>query len=331
MRRTASRTAALIMLATAMLLPSRVVNAQSVVLNEPVVRGEVARLLRQAYDYEHRNSNRNVFRKSRHFHPTQNVFRSSRHYQQRLASSSDGYPRRTFVRFDRSVDGGPREQIEYSFAHHRRSPFGLPSIEEPGLEALVLSDVGRSTNRPYRRYECATPNHSRYDQLPAAPQQIEYRLITPESAAAALDADNTQTSADGARTDIVIRHIKQPDGATRTVISNAAVAVLDGDSIDDAWRMLAGADDESAAKLFKRHVMHEQRGAEAMVGYGLAKLLAGDVEAAESALRRAQILDEQVLVRTLIENDLRIRLQDRLDEETPLTGDVDDALKQLLD
>ena len=70
--------------------------AEDIVIQEPVVRGEVARLLRQAYDYEHRNSNRNVFRKSRHFHPTRNIFRSSRHYQQKLAASSDGYPLRTF-------------------------------------------------------------------------------------------------------------------------------------------------------------------------------------------------------------------------------------------
>ena len=64
-----------------------------------VVRGEAARLERQAYDYYFRNSNNNVFRRSRHFHPTKNVFRSSRYYQQRVRASTDGYPLRTIVRF----------------------------------------------------------------------------------------------------------------------------------------------------------------------------------------------------------------------------------------
>jgi len=125
-------------------------HARDGLITEPVIRGEQARLLRQAYDYLHRNSNDNVYRNSRHHHPTRNVFRSSRHYKQRVAASSDGFPLRTFVRFGRSVDGGPRELIEYDFAHHRRRPFGLPTVEEPGLEALLL---GGGHDRGARRYD----------------------------------------------------------------------------------------------------------------------------------------------------------------------------------
>ena len=67
--------------------------------NDGLLRGEMARLYRQAYDYRYRNSNRNVFRSSRHFHPTRNIFRSSQYYQRRLAASFDGYPRSTTVRY----------------------------------------------------------------------------------------------------------------------------------------------------------------------------------------------------------------------------------------
>ena len=295
------------------------VQAQDIVINEPVVRGEVARLLRQAYDYEHRNSNRNVFRRSNHFHPTRNVFRSSRHYQQKLAASSDGYPLRTFVRFGRSVDGGPREQIEYSYATHRRSPFGLPSIEEPGYEALALRRGGHARPYQHRPYECATPRDSvsRQYQHDDVAQPIEYRLITPESAET-MDAERNDVRME-ARTDVVLRQIERDDGSVHTIITNGVEPT--GETIDDAWQALSKGYAENAEALFRRHVMDEQRGAEAMAGYGLSQLLAGDVESAATALRRAQRIDADVLQRLLIDNELREQLTEWRNDSDVSTED----------
>lgn len=120
-----------------------------------VVRGEMARLLRQAYDYHYRNSNRNVFRSSNHYHPTKNIFRSSNHYQRRLAASFDGYPLRTFVRYASHHDGEARERT-YSFAHHRRQPFGPggreygwwgPGVSSGDLALLLLEEEQAEADR----------------------------------------------------------------------------------------------------------------------------------------------------------------------------------------
>lgn len=77
---------------------------------------EIERLERHAYDYYDRNSNGNVYRRSRHFHPTRNVFRSSRYYQQKLAASYSAYPLRTWVRYAETRNGQSRER-SYNWAH----------------------------------------------------------------------------------------------------------------------------------------------------------------------------------------------------------------------
>lgn len=343
MRRTRTITTAAALVAATSLCLAASAAGEEIVITEPVVRGEVARLLRQAYDYEHRNSNRNVFRKSRHFHPTRNVFRSSRHYQQKLAASSDGYPLRTFIRFGRSVDGGERELIEYSYATHRRSPFGLPSIEEPGLEALALSHDGGTAvgHHPASRYRRPGVREHSIDARSEEPRDVEYHLIMPVSAEASMRNDDDATARD-----VVIRRIEREDGSVHTVITNRADDDLESDedsklddaSIDDAWSLLNAGDTARAAELFRRRVMDVERGAEAMVGYGLARLLSGDADDAATALRRAQRLDETVLIRVLIDDELAARLGamlqrgfDRSDHDAADVRTVTAALEELLE
>jgi hypothetical protein len=109
-----------------------------------VVRGELERLNRQAYDYHYRNSNRNVFRRSRHFHPTRNVFRSSRYYQQRLAASFDGYPLRTTYH----GYGRHGRHKSYSVVYPRRAPYG-PSPDGYLVSTLGCDEYDDSYDRGY--------------------------------------------------------------------------------------------------------------------------------------------------------------------------------------
>ena len=121
----------------------------------------------------------------------------------------------------------------------------------------------------------------------------------------------------------------------RTVITNDTESA--GETIDDAWQFLTDGDAAGAATMFRRHIMDEQRGTEAMAGYGLAKLLADDVKSAATALRRAQRIDDDVLQRLLIDENLREQLmavRDGFDDSTENDGSDDvfvrDALDQLL-
>lgn len=302
--------------------------------DEPVVRGEVARLLRQAYDYEHRNSNRNVFRRSKHFSPTGNVFRSSQYYQRRLAASSDGYPVRSTTTFGRSVNGGKPDVIEYSQAHHRRSPFGLPSIEERGLEALVLGDGNRTVGR------AGVDNYYTIDHSDGC---TESRESSPQH------DENSNSNRDVLESIIAVRPTLPaemettilPDGSTKIVIRNVAAARTDAvqdTSIDAAWMQLNSGDTAGAADNFAKQTIDIQRGAEALLGFGIAKLLAGEIEESARALRRAERIDEHIYARLLLELPLRERLQSvRLKQSESMANPQSDettinrALDQLLD
>lgn len=302
-----------IVLAGVLSAPAR---ADDGLITEPVIRGEQARLLRQAYDYAHRNSNNNVYRNSRHFHPTRNVFRSSRHYKQRVAASSDGYPLRTFIRFGRSVDGPNPKLIEYSYAHHRRSPFGLPSIEEPGLEALLF-DGGRAYDRsPFatcssRRGWVHYGSHHEGDvagsrTAPPPEHAPHYQVITPEGTVTnpSNDSGNEQSAREA-----VLRTVRDDDGSLRTVITNLQSRPKSTATMDDAWNALAEGDTARSEQLFQAHVMDELHGPEAMVGHGLARLMQGDEDAARTAFERAQRLDADVLQRIRLSSMLRSRLR----------------------
>ena len=101
--------------------------------------GEMLRFLRQAEAYYEQNSNRNVFRNSRHYSPTRNVMRSSRHYQQRLAASADGYPVRSFGQFTESINGESFVR-GWSYAHPRGDRYRV----RPGQASRAAALGGRS-------------------------------------------------------------------------------------------------------------------------------------------------------------------------------------------
>lgn len=326
-RRFAQRAKVIVLIGGAALAcNATVATADSVPITEPVIRGEMARVLRQAYDYEHRNSNNNVFRRSKHFSPFGNVFRSSQHYQQKLAASSDGYPLRTFVRYGRSVDGGESRLIEYNYAHHRRSPFGLPTIEEQGLEALVVGDEGgavgwtgddyysvdRDWNEPHRTSRSFPPRERDFeDEL-----YIESEPSVP-----------TETA--------VLRTETRPDGSTHTVITSVPINAnekkgVEQASIDDAWALLNAGQHADAGDIFQRHTMNMERGAEAMAGYGISKLLSGDLKDARRAFDRAQRIDESVLSRLILDDTLRGRLESVRTETSDDDG-LSAAIAALLD
>jgi len=102
------RAACLVVAAATLLLPLAV-NAHA-----QTAEGEMLRFLRQAEAYFEHNSNNNVFRSSRHFHPSRNALRSSRHYRQRLAASNESYPVRSFGRYTETING---EQFVRSWDH----------------------------------------------------------------------------------------------------------------------------------------------------------------------------------------------------------------------
>ncbi|MHC4947808.1 MAG: tetratricopeptide repeat protein [Planctomycetota bacterium] len=255
--------------------------------------GEAGRLRRQAFDYYYRNSNNNVFRNSRHFHPTKNAFRSSRHYRQRVAASWDGEPRRTWVRF--TEHGGRRgkgrhgrrgwsRERSYSFAHHNGrydqdfvyftdgaylgpdgywegdgyplyDPYGVPAAYDDGQ----LVPLGPPAPAPPR---------SRRD-IEQVPIHVEERPTR----------------------QAVMRQVTQPDGRVRTVITNEAAPPAG----DDPWRLLRDGRHEEAAALFDEAMFDDDRGAEATLGYALALLEGGRPERAAAAARRAARIDADVL------------------------------------
>jgi hypothetical protein len=257
-----------------------------------VVRGEMARLLRQAYDYHYRNSNRNVFRSSNHYHPTKNIFRSSDHYQRRLAVSFDGYPLRTIVRYTSHHDGEARQRV-YSFAHHRRHPYGPGWIEagwwNPGVG---LDDLARILIEEEETGEKRLDADASVTQAPPRPkprsrweiETVPVRII---------ERQPTQRA--------VMRTVNLPDGTTKTIIASEPVE----QTIDDAWALLAGGDGKRAADLFAARSLDETDGPQAMIGFALARALTGDESAAARAIQLARAEDPDVLTRLNLDSALR--------------------------
>ncbi len=88
----------------------------------------------------------------------------------------------------------------------------------------------------------------------------------------------------------VLREVTLADGTVKTIIASEPIE----QSVDDAWAVLTRGEHEKAAELFADHVLDEERGAEAMLGHGLAKALSGDIEAGKVSIERAKALDEDV-------------------------------------
>lgn len=192
---------------------------------EPPVRGEVARLLRQAYDYEYRNSNNNVFRRSNHNHPTKNVFRSSRYYQRRLAASYSGYPLRTIYH-------GPRG--DRSVVYPRRQPYG-PGEYYPG----EYGDYGYG----YGGGPCASPT--------TVVQQVHVTQPAPEPAPeprkqltrADIEMVPIRVARRPATQKAEIKTVTLPDGRVRTIIASVPIeADTDSPKEDEAPETALTAD-----------------------------------------------------------------------------------------
>lgn len=260
----------------------------------PYVRGEVERLLRQSYDYYYRNSNNNVFRNSRHFHPTRNVFRSSRHYKQRLAASYDGYPLRSTLTFSRRIGDGPAIPEQISIVHPRRHPQGATGI---GYDLLPSYRVSPGLVDPYLYdgpYRVIVPRSSldpepilRKDE-PRDRDDIEMRAI------------NVNVERHEPTQRAVIRTVTRPDGTAKTIIASVPIERAEpsnagGDpSIDDGWRRLAVGEYEGAAEAFKARSLDDEGGAEAMLGYGLAMVMLGEYDKAAVAIERAAMIDSEI-------------------------------------
>ena len=246
------------------------------------LRGEAARLARIAYDYAYRNSNNNVFRSSRHAHPTRNPFRSSRHYQQKLAASNDGYPLRSFTRLDRRTSRGS-SVVEYSFAYPRSMRSGEAGIERYsifdraggyGRIGHLVDDAGgnRLGPRPADRSADSRQRRERRVEKPIPMRVIHREPVVVQEA--------------------FLRHEVLADGTVRTVISNSTDAEL-GD-LAGAWQLLATGAAQEAAGAFHAAMTDVDHGVEAMVGYGLAQARLGDQAAAAAMIRRAMAIDPDV-------------------------------------
>lgn len=163
------------------------------------VRGEIARLARQAYDYNYRNSNRNVFRRSRHFHPTKNVFRSSRYYRDRLAASYAGYPLRTVVHHGHHSG----EHGEHLFVYPRRQPYG------PSLDGYYLGpeygDLGWG-DRSVEPDPAAEEPERRRPRSREEIEMVEIRVV---------EREPTQRA--------VLKTVIRPDGTVHTVITSEPI------------------------------------------------------------------------------------------------------------
>ena len=237
-----------------------------------IVRGELARLARQAYDYACRNSNRNVFRSSNHFHPTRNVFRSSNHYKKKLAASFDGYPLRTIVHYTEGWNDEARRR-SYSFAHHRRHPAG-PVGPRPGWGTF---DFG---------YEYASPEL--FADEPDAPARAAAPALRPKPRSRSeIEMVEIRVEPRTPTQRAILQHITLPDGSVKTIITSEPIPA----TVDDAWGLLDRGNHTEAADLFARHSLDPARGIEATVGYALAAALAGDDPAAAAAIRRARAAD----------------------------------------
>ena len=168
-----------------------------------VVRGELARLHRQHYDYHYRNSNRNVFRRSRHFHPTKNVFRSSRYYQRRLEASYAGYPLLTVVQH------GHHGKRGHTYVHPRRSPYG-PSYD----------------GEYYGGCPCGCSPVVVYNEAPAAPVEPAPPARPPRPkkiTRADIEMLPVRVAKREAKQKAVLRTVTLPDGRVRTMITSVPI------------------------------------------------------------------------------------------------------------
>ena len=286
-----------------------------------LLRGEMARLYRQAYDYHYRNSNRNVFRSSRHFHPTRNIFRSSRYYQQRLAASFDGYPLSTTVRY-RHQEGEHDEEHVYTFTHARRYPIGptgaigglygnvYPTYLNPGYSVAYPTsfsydmpvDATRRQAGPDARTAYERPRPRTRSEIEMVPAQVHRAEPTQEA---------------------IMQQITQEDGTVRTIITSVP-RKPDESSLDEAWKFLAVGDYDRAAQAFLTESQDDDLGAQAMFGYGLIRLMQGDIEAATIAMKRSLMIDPEIIKGISIDAATKATLT-RIIELNAANSDVDDA------
>ena len=298
--------------------PTPEAHAAGVRRGAPIVRGEMARLYRQSYDFYYRNSNRNIFRSSRHFSPTENIFRKSRHYQKKLAASYDGYPVQTTVRFVHH-DGESSHVESYSYVYPRRHPTGpiypingfinnrrgypYDLYQGPALYGGLddFNEANSSWPNDCQLLEHAPPSVSR--------ERREIAMVPITVVKPAPPRPATQRA--------VLQTIVQPDGSVKTIITSAPIE----SGIDRAWDLLDEGAYEQAATVFTRHSLEIERGTEAMLGYAIAKGFSGDDESARNAIKRARAIDPLLEERIRLTDTMR-RLIDRLfeaseDQEIP--------------
>ena len=256
--------------------------------DDGLLRGEMARLYRQAYDYRYRNSNRNVFRNSRHFHPTKNIFRSSRYYQQRLAASYDGYPLSTTVRY-RHQEGDHDDEHVYTITHPRRHPTGptgglysnvYPTYLDPGYSIVYPTNLSYDLPFDAKRWPVgfdARTEHKRY--RPRTRSEIEMVPVQVHRVEPSQEA--------------IMQQVTQEDGTVRILITSVP-RVSDDTSLEEAWKLLAVGEYDRAAQAFLNESQNDDLGAQAMFGYGLIRLLQDDVEAATTAMKRALLIDPEI-------------------------------------
>lgn len=286
--------------------------------NDGPLRGEMARLYRQAYDYQYRNSNRNVFRSSRHFHPTKNIFRSSRYYQQRLAASFDGYPLSTTVRY-RHQEGDHDEEHAYTFTYPRRQPIGptgglygnvYPTYVDPGYS--VVYPTNRSYDLPVDSTRRSAGPNSR----------SEYKRYRPRTRAE-IKMVPVQVHRAEPSQDAIMQQITQEDGTIRILITSVPRMTVET-TLDEAWKLLAVGEYDRAAKAFLNESHDDDLGAQAMFGYGLIRLMQDDVEAAAIAMKRALLIDPEITDGISVDAATKATLT-RIIEMTAANSDVDDA------
>lgn len=284
--------------------------------NDGLLRGEMARLYRQAYDYRYRNSNRNVFRSSRHFHPTRNIFRSSRHYQQRLAASFDGYPLSTTVRY-RHREGDHNEEHVYTITHPRRHPTGptggygdvYPLYLDSGYSVAYPTDLTYEV--PFDATTQAGPDaRTAYERSrPRARSDIEMAPVQVHR------AEPTQEA--------IMRQITQADGTVRMIITSVPRKLYES-LLDEAWQFLAVGEYDRAAQAFLNESQDDDLGAQAMFGYGLVRLMQDDVDAATTAMKRALLVDPEITDTISIDAATKAALS-RIIEPAEATTDEDHA------
>ena len=121
----------------------------------------------------------------------------------------------------------------------------------------------------------------------------------------------------------IMQRITQEDGTIRILITSVP-RMTEETTLDEAWKLLAVGEHGRAAKAFLNESQNDELGAQAMFGYGLIRLMQDDVEAATIAMKRALLIDPEIIKGISIDAATKATLT-RIIEMTAANSDVDDA------